>query len=138
MKTIEPPVLDRERQKKAREYSRIRRRLSLAEMGFSLVLLLILAFTGISQWFTGLFDWPVVPTAVIFFLILIVAYEIVTSPLSYYSGFILPHRYGISTQNLQSWLGDLAKGGSIGLVFGAAAAAADTGFFRAFLISGGL
>ncbi len=133
MKTIiEKPTLDQERQKKAREYSRIRRRLSFSEMGLSLALLLLLIFTGVSHWFTGLFNWPVVAVAVIFFLVLIVAYEILTSPLSYYSGFTLPHRYGISTQKLRSWLGDLAKGGSIGLVFGAAAVAIGYWFLLNF------
>lgn len=61
--------------------------------------------------------------AVIYFLILIIAYEIVTAPLSYYRGYILPHRYGISTQALKSWLGDIAKAGSLGLVLGLAAIA---------------
>jgi STE24 endopeptidase len=117
----ERPALDQERQKKAREYSRIRRRLSLLETGISLVLILILIFSGLSNWFAGLFDWPVIPTAVVYFVILIAAYEVLTAPLSYYRGFILPHRYGISTQKLKGWLMDLAKGGAIGLVFSAAA-----------------
>ena len=120
-KIIAKPSLDNARQQKAREYSRIRRRLSFSEMGLSLALLLILIFTGISHWFTGLFNWPPVAVAGIFFLVMVVAYEILTSPLSYYSGFILPHRYGISTQKLRGWLVDLVKGGAIGLVFGAAA-----------------
>jgi STE24 endopeptidase len=90
---------------------------------FRSVLLLILVFTALSRWLTGLFNWPAIAVAVVFFLILVVAYEILTSPLSYYSGFTLPHRYGISIQNLRGWLADLAKGGAISLVFGAAAVA---------------
>ena len=120
---IAEPVLDQARQKLAREYSRLRRRLSLGESGLSLVLLLILVFTGVSRWFTGLFHLPVVALAVIFFLILVIAYELLTSPLSYYSGFVLPHRYGIATQKLRGWLADLGKGGALSLVFGAAAVA---------------
>jgi STE24 endopeptidase len=122
-KAIEEPTLDLERQKKAREYSWIRRRLSFSETGLSLVLLLILIFTGASTWFARLFNWPTVAVAVIYFLILILVYEILTSPLSYYSGFVLPHRYGISIQRLKGWLADLVKGGSIGLVLGTAAVA---------------
>lgn len=121
--TFQHPVLDQERQKKAREYSRIQHRLGFAEMGLSLALLLILVLTPVSRWFITLFDLPVLPTAVVFFLVLILAYELITSYLTYYSGFILPRRYGLSTQNLKSWMGDLAKGGGIGLVFGAAAVA---------------
>ena len=120
---IAEPVLDQARQKLAREYSGIRRRLSLSESGLSLVLLLILIFTGVSRWFTTLFHLPSVATAVIFFLVLVIGYEVLTSPLSYYNGFVLPHRYGISTQKLRGWLADLGKGGALSLVFGAAAVA---------------
>jgi STE24 endopeptidase len=120
---IEHPVLNQDRQKKARIYSSIRRRLSLGEMSFSLALLLVLILTSISRRFIGSFDWPEVPSAVVFFLGLTLAYELITSPLSYFNGFILPRRYGISTQSLRSWIGDLAKGGSLGLAFGSAAVA---------------
>src|SRR5512136_2423222 len=95
---IQKPILDEERQKKAREYSSVRRRLSLADTALSLVLLLILTFTGVSSWFTGLIHLPAIVAAIIFFLVLIVGYQLITSPLSYYNGFVLPHRYRISTQ----------------------------------------
>lgn len=127
-----PPVLDDARQKKAREYSSIRRRLNLGETGLSLVLLLILTFTGVSRWFTGLFHLPVIVTAIIFFLVLIIGYQLVLSPLSYYHGFTLPHRYGISTQSLRSWLADAAKGGALSLVLGTAAIAIFYWFLIAF------
>jgi STE24 endopeptidase len=39
-------------------------------------------------------------------------------PLSYYSGFILPHRYELSTQTLRGWVVDQLKGGLIGALFG--------------------
>jgi STE24 endopeptidase len=121
--SIEKPVLDESRQKKAREYSSIRRRLSLGESGLSLALLLVLIFTGVSHWFTGILNLPPIAAAVIYFLVLIIGYQLVTSPLGYYSGYILPHRYGISTQSLRSWLADLAKAGALSLVLGAAAIA---------------
>jgi STE24 endopeptidase len=121
---VEKPLLDDERQKKARQYSLIRRYLGFVEMGLSLAFLLVFIFTPVSQWFTGLFTWPMVVKAIIFFLLLLVGYELLTLPLSYYSGFVLPHRYGISIQKLKAWLIDLAKGGSLGLVLGTAAVAA--------------
>jgi len=52
----------------------------------------------------------------VYFLILILAYEIITAPIAYYSGFVLPHRYGLSTMSLKSWLGDLFKGLALSLV----------------------
>jgi STE24 endopeptidase len=117
------PVIDQERQKKAREYSQIRRFWSLSESGFSLILFLILIFTGASRWFTGLFNLPAIVTVVIFFLAIIIGFGILTAPLTYYRGFILTHRYGISTQNLGSWLADQGKAGILGLILGIAAIA---------------
>jgi STE24 endopeptidase len=119
----EEPVIDQDRQWKAREYSRIRRYWSFSESGLSLVLFLILIFTGISRWFTGLFHFPAIVTAIIFFLVLMIGHEILTVPFSYYRGFVLPHRYGISTQNLGSWLADRGKAEILGLVLGVAAIA---------------
>ncbi len=40
-----------------------------------------------------------------------------TLPLSYYSGYVLPHRYGLSTQSRAGWAWDLSKGLAISLVF---------------------
>jgi len=119
--TIKHPILDQERQRKALEYAKITRSISFGEMGFSLVLLLILILTPVSRWFISLFEWSTVPTAVVLFLVLSLAYESITFPLSYFREFILPHRYGLSTQSLRSWMADVAKGGSLGLVFGAVA-----------------
>src|SRR5207249_10111336 len=52
----------------------------------------------------------------VYFLILMLAYETITAPIAYYSGFILPHRYGLSTMSLKSWLGDLFKGLALSLI----------------------
>jgi STE24 endopeptidase len=37
--------------------------------------------------------------------------------LTFYSGYVLPHRFGLSTMTFRGWLGDLFKGLGIGLVF---------------------
>jgi STE24 endopeptidase len=121
---FESPTLDEAKQIKAREYSRKRRVLGLAELGLSLAFLLVLIFGGVSKWFTGLLNIPSIAAAVLFFIALILVFEVVTFPLSYYSGFILPHRYGISIQSFKSWLTDQAKGGLISLVLGLAVVAA--------------
>lgn len=47
-------------------------------------------------------------------------YFLLDLPLGYYSGFVLPHRYGLSTQTLSGWVVDLIKsvllGGILGLL----------------------
>jgi STE24 endopeptidase len=106
-------VLDPERQKQAKQYSRISRRLWLLETAFSAFYLLAwLAFGwagGLSAWLRTytLDPWLLVPAfAAIFGGILF----IIELPLDYYSGFVLPHRFGQSNQNLKGWVIDQLKG----------------------------
>ncbi len=116
--------LDLDRQQKAKEYARIRRRLSFVSLGIGVVGVFILLFTNLDTWLgdqlQGLSWQPVAgwfPLQIlVYFLILILGYEIITAPIAYYSGFVLPHRYGLSTMSLKSWLGDLFKGLALGLV----------------------
>ncbi|MFL5661441.1 MAG: hypothetical protein ACJ8BW_08810, partial [Ktedonobacteraceae bacterium] len=97
--------LDLDRQRQAREYARTRRRLSFVSMGIAAVGIIFVFLSGLD---TGLRDWlqpltwqPIpgwYPWQVLaYFLVLMLAYEILTAPLSYYSGFVLPHRYQLST-----------------------------------------
>jgi len=116
--------LDAERQRKAKEYARIRRRLSFVSIGIGIAGILIFLFTNLGIWLrdqlqvlswqpiAGWFPWQIL----VYFLILMLGYEIITAPIGYYNGFILPHRYGLSTMTLKGWLGDLFKGLVLGLV----------------------
>jgi STE24 endopeptidase len=121
--SIPPAVLDGERQARARQYSRLKRRLGWGESAVVLALLLGLILSGASSRFIGLFHFPTVVLAVIYFLILFAIYQILGFPPDYYQGFVLSRRYGISKQSLSGWLGDLGKGTALSLVFGSAAVA---------------
>ena len=54
-------------------------------------------------------------------VLFLVAYEVITSliflPFSYYGGFILQHRFGLSRQNRSGWASDWAKSAMIGAFF---------------------
>ena len=116
--------IDTERQHKAKEYARKRRLLSLVNMGIGAVGVIILLSTNLNSWLrnllqplgwqpiAGWFPWQVL----VYFLILVLGYEVLSAPLSFYNGFVLPHRYGLSTMTLRGWLGDLFKGLVLGLV----------------------
>jgi STE24 endopeptidase len=116
-------TLDPERQQQAKEYARIRRRLFIVDLAFGAVYLLVWNFSGLSPWLRdqvfGLTQatWLSVP---LFALGFGAPYSILTAPLNYYSGFVLPHRYGQSTQSLTDWLKDQFKGlliaGVLGLI----------------------
>src|SRR5215469_5657092 len=99
----DPPELDPERQKLARRYARQRHRLEGIDLAISAILVLVLLFGGLgfalrdalaplSRW-QPVSDWRPLQIAV-YFLILAAATLVVGSPLRYYSGYILPHRYG--------------------------------------------
>ncbi len=116
--------IDTERQQKAREYARLRRQLSFANIGIAVIGIIFIFW---SELYIGLRDWlqpfswqPVTgwyPLQVVaYFLILMLGYQIITFPLAYYGGFTLPHRYGLSTMTLRSWLADFFKGLILGLI----------------------
>ncbi len=114
-------TLDQERQEKARVYARIRRRLFVLDMAIGAVYLLLWLLTG---WSTALRNSLLGVTSNQFVLVALFGvvfggiYTIINLPLTYYSGFILPHRFEISTQTLKGWIGDQLKGLGIGILIG--------------------
>lgn len=113
--------IDNERQRKAREYAHIRHRLVLVDLGLSGLAIFVILALGLNVWLRDLVlgvTRDVWLSTLIYFVVALAAYEIVFSPLTYYSGFVLPHRYGLSTQTLRNWLIDLGKGGLLGIVLG--------------------
>ena len=129
---IEEPSLNQQRQEKAKEYAKDRRRLFFADLVVGGILLLFLVFGGFSLRLAGLLALPVVPAVTIYFIILIVGYGFLSAPISYYSGFVLSHRYGVSTQSFTSWLGDQAKAGILSLLLGAGLVAVVYWFITGF------
>lgn len=113
--------LDPERQERAKEYARIQRRLMLVELGLGGAYALAWLIIGWSnalkavllQWTTN--EWLLVAG---FGLIFGLGYFLLSLPLSYYEGFVLPHRYDLSTQNLQGWILDQFKGILVGGLLG--------------------
>jgi STE24 endopeptidase len=114
-------VLDPERQKQAKEYARIRRRLWLVDTIFSAVYAILWLFLG---WASALRDWLMIFTnnqwvlVALFIAIFGGIYSIINLPLGYYSGFVLPHRFGQSNQSFRDWVIDQIKGLAIGAPLG--------------------
>ncbi len=113
------PDIDYERQAKAKEYARQRRLLFFGGLALTALLLAALLASNpgpaIVAGVGG--PWPYLPVAV-YFVLLLLAYEVVTAPLSYYGGYVLPHRFGLSTQTFGDWLRDTVKGGILSLLLG--------------------
>ncbi len=115
--------IDAERQQKAREYARIRRRLSFINLAIGGIGIFFVLWSGMDTWLRdqlqplgwqpipGWFPWQIL----VYFLILILGYQVITTPLAYY-GFVLSRRYGLSVMSLRSWLFDLLKGLVLSLI----------------------
>ena len=114
-------TLDPEKQKLAKEYARIRRRLWLVDNLFSALYVLAWLFFGLSisvrEWLTTITtnEWLLVALYVAVFGGIA---SVLNFPLSYYSGFILPHRFDQSNQTLKDWIIDQLKGLAIGAPLG--------------------
>lgn len=114
-------TLDPEKQKQAKEYARIRRRLWLVDTIASAVYALLWLFLG---WATSLRDWLSTFTTNPWLLVPLFVfvfggiYTFINLPLSYYSGFVLPHRFGQSNQTFRDWVIDQLKAMAIGAPIG--------------------
>ncbi len=118
---MDNPQIDLERQKQAKIYARIRRRLSLLGMGVSGLYALVWVISGWSVSLRTLLagltssPWLAIPLFAAVFGGII---NLLTLPLDYYSGFILPHRFGMSNQTLKGWIIDQLKGLLVGIPIG--------------------
>jgi len=115
-------TLDVERQKQAKNYERIHRRLFVVDLAIGGVYTLAWLIFG---WAAALKaallsitanDWLLV---ILFAFVFGAIYYVIDLPLSYYSGFVLPHRFGLSVQTHRSWISDQIKSLVVGGILGA-------------------
>lgn len=116
----EPVALDSQRQSQAREYARARLRLRVLDMGIGAAGVLLLLFSGLGNGLRDLLhapawlSWQPVPgwyplQILAYVLFVFLVYEALTAPLTWYRGYILPHRYGLTTMRRRTWLSDRGK-----------------------------
>jgi Zn-dependent protease with chaperone function len=113
-------AIDPDRQTAARAYARARHRLLLINLIVSFLLVAGFLLSGASVWLKDLLAfagnrWLLVT---LYLAIVFIGYEIITLPLSWYGGSVLPHRFDMSTQTPRGWLTDEAKSLGLGLLFG--------------------
>jgi STE24 endopeptidase len=109
---------DIKRQELAKKYARLMRRLSLVELVVVGALLLVFIFSSVSAKLGYFLAFSQPWASALYFLILGAALGIILMPLTYYRGFILPRRYGLSSQNFGGWLADRAKASALGISLG--------------------
>jgi STE24 endopeptidase len=114
-------TLSPEQRAKAVAYSRIRYTLYFLGVLVSLGIYLLLWRSGATVLFR---DWARrlstrhVVQCLVFVLLFVAAVSLLRFPLSYYSGFVVERRFGLSTQGFGSWLGDWGKSLLVILVLG--------------------
>ena len=109
------PAVDPARQATARAYAAIQRRFFFVELGLGAGLLIGFLVSGLSIALRDLAErvsppgwWG--PALVIYLGVLGLAYTLISLPLDYYTGFVLPRRYGLSKETPALWAADLGKG----------------------------
>jgi len=114
-------VLDQDRQGKAKEYASISRRLFLVDLALGAAYVILWLVTGLNltarDWVMSITTnpWLGLP---LFGSVFGIPYILIDLPLSYYSGYILPHKYGQSNQTLGGWISDQIKGFALAGVLG--------------------
>jgi len=114
-------TLDPERQQQAKQYARIRRRLWLVSTALGALYAFAWLFAGWAiNLRVGLATISSNPWFLVAGFITVFGgiYAILTLPLDYYKGFILPHRFDQSTQTLKDWIIDQLKGLAVGAPIG--------------------
>jgi len=114
------PRLDTKRQELAKEYARLMRRLSFAELAIVSILFVELIFGGVSVKLSYFLAFSQPWASALYFIILVICLGVIMMPLTYYQGFILPRRYGLSSQKLGAWLADRGKASALGFLLGLA------------------
>jgi STE24 endopeptidase len=109
---------DPERQALAVKYENITRKLSLVEWVLTGIVLLAILFSGVFVRLNSVLNSPQPWIAAVYFILLLLIPGIISAPFTYYTEYILGHRFGLSTQSLKSWIIDKIKGGLLMLVLG--------------------
>src|SRR5262252_769455 len=118
---------------RASRYHRLKRWSHVAALGWTLVLFIGLLWSGASIALRDLAEravssivgsgrWHAGITVIVYVGLLLLLNEIGGLPVSLYSGFMLEHRYGLSTERAGGWFVDQLKSLAVGFVLSSGAA----------------
>lgn len=105
----------------AKKYARTKRIFSLTQSVVLYAVLVALLFTGLSVEISNYaysFTSNDYLALLIFLGIIGISEAVITFPLSFYSGYILEHKYDLSTQDLKGYFGESLKGLLVALALG--------------------
>jgi Zn-dependent protease with chaperone function len=130
-------TISRVNEDKASRYQRLKRTTGIFALVWSAVLLAGLLVTGgsiglrnLAQAMTSRGHSHPAVVLLIYVTLLSLVNELVSVPLSFYSGFLIERRYGLTNQTLGGWALDEIKGLAVGLILGGLAASIMYFFIR--------
>ena len=103
----------------AKQYHRIKIRLFIVNLIFSLAILILIIVSGFSLWLTRGLNSITANSILqngLYIIILSVMLYVLGFPFEFYEGFILEHQFKLSNQNLAGYLKDNIKKSSISLI----------------------
>jgi STE24 endopeptidase len=122
---------------RATRYQRLKRRVGMTSLAWSVLLLAALLGSGASRYIrqsaeqlAANFGGGAAVVVVLYVVGLTMIHEAGSLPFSFYGGFLLERRYGLSTERLPAWLRDQVKSFAVSLVFAAGAATVVYFFIR--------
>lgn len=104
----------------AKQYERIKLRLTLFSTAVGIVIPLVFLLTGGSEWLRDLAeDWTSNQLLIVLIYVLVVTavFEVMTFPIDVYGGYFVERKFELSRATFSSWLLDWAKGQAIQLAF---------------------
>jgi STE24 endopeptidase len=109
------------KQSREKAYNKIKLRLSIADIVLNIVIIGLLAFSGISLLIVNAVSGFVSNDYLIFIIFIAVTgalYSVMDFPFDFYGGFVVEHRFGLSNQTVVAWFIDKIKGAAISVVVG--------------------
>jgi len=114
-------IYDSEKYKKSQDYEKVKTQFSILTSSLSLIVMLLMLYLGGFAWLDNLVrQYTVNPIlmALMFFGILGLAADILTTPLSIYSTFVIEEKFGFNKTTLKTFILDKLKGWLLGAIIG--------------------
>jgi len=101
-------------------YNRIKLRLSIIDLVLDLLLITVLAFSGISAFIAGIsgITGNIYGDFLIFMFVIGLGLSIIGLPLDFYGSYIVEHKFGLSNQTFFKWVWERIKSTALSVVIG--------------------